>query len=175
MKDSTKLILSSLVFVLVGVIALLVPKYRDWRSARTLEDLETFPLKSAVNTWGSEVTSPCYSWSVGDYGVIDIGHLRLVFEDLPFSGSGSIGSLSLATKSSSVGGRGGFGVENREFEAEAIPGGTRCRFGGATFEIVGGKLSLAGTTVDAAGVPSLVLIGKNRTIREVKPLRPGAP
>ena len=175
MRDSTKLVLTSLLFVLVGVLAFLAPKYRDRRSDRTLEDLETFPLKSAVSTHGSEVTSQRYIWSVGNYGVTDIGHLRLVFEDLPFSGSSSSSSLTLATTSTSGGGRGSSGVGKRQFQYESIPGGTRCRFGGATFQIVGGQLTLDGTTVDATGVPSLVLIGKDRKIREVRPLRSPAP
>jgi len=175
MKDSTKLLLCCLLFLLAGVIAFLAPKYRDWRSARALEDLETVPLRSTLSIRGSEVASPRCSWSVGDYGVTDIGHLRLVFEGLPFSGSSSSGWLILATTSSSVGKSGSFGVGNRAFEYEPIPGGSRCRFGGATFEIVGGQLTLAGTTVDATGVPSLVLVGKDRKIREVRPLKPSAP
>ena len=105
----------------------------------------------------------------------DIGHLRLVFENLPFSGSSSSGYLALATTSSSGGGSGSSGVGNHTFEYESIPGGSRCRFGGATFQIVGGQLTLAGTTVDATGVPSLVLVGTDRKIREVRPLRPAAP
>jgi hypothetical protein len=175
MKDSTKLLLSCLLFGLAGVIAFLAPNYREWRSARDLEDLETFPLKSAATTSGSEVTSARYTWSVGRYGVTDVGNVRLVFEDLPFSGSSSSGHIRLATTSTSGGGGGSSGVGNRQFQYESIPGGTRCRFGGASFEIVGGKLTLAGTTVDAAGVPSLVLVGKDRKIREVRPLKPAAP
>ncbi|MCW1922461.1 hypothetical protein OKA05_07835 [Luteolibacter arcticus] len=175
MKDSTKLILCSLLFVLAGVIAFLAPKYQTWRSARLLEDLETLPLKSTLSIRGSDITSPRHTWSVGNYGVTDVGHLRLVFEDLPFSGTSSSGSLTLGTKSSGGGGGGSSGVGNRTFEYDSIPGGSRCRFGGATFEIVGGQLTLAGTTVDATGAPSLVLIGKDRKIREVKPLRLAAP
>jgi hypothetical protein len=176
MKDSTKLLLSCLLFGLAGVIAFLAPNYRQWRSARDLEELETFPLKSAATTTGSEVSSARYTWSVGRYGVTDIGNVRLVFEELPFSGASSSGHITLATTStSSRGGSGSSGVGNRQFEYESIPGGTRCRFGGATFEFVGGKLTLAGTTVDVTGVPSLVLVGKDRKIREVKPLKPVAP
>ena len=63
----------------------------------------------------------------------------------------------------------------RQFQYESIPGGTRCSFGGATFQFVGGQLTLADKTVDATGVPSLVLVGKDRKIREVRPLKPAAP
>ncbi|MCW1887066.1 hypothetical protein OKA04_20175 [Luteolibacter flavescens] len=175
MKDSTKLILGSLFFVLIGAGALLAPQYREWSSARTLAELETLPLKSGVARSGSEITGGRETWSLGSYGITDLGNLRLAFEDLPFSGSSSSGALVLATDSTHVGGGGSTGEGNRTFDHESIPGGTRVHFGGATFEIVGGKLTLADKTVDVTGPPSLVIIGKDRRIREVRPLKPAAP
>ena len=120
MSTKTKVILTSLPFLVIGVIALFLPKIRDWQAAQILEKLETTPLKSIVSESGNEITSTRHTFSVGGYGVTDIGNLRLAFEDLSFSGSSS-GGVTLATESTSTEGGGYTGVGNRRFEAQSIP------------------------------------------------------
>lgn len=152
------------------MIALFLPKFLEWQATQVMDQLETMPLKSSVSVSGEDITSTRHTFSVGSYGVTDVGNLRLAFEDLSFSGSSS-GGVTLATDSTSSGGGGHTGVGNRRFEVNGIPHGSQCKFGGVTFKLVEGKLVFGGESIDATGQPSLVLIGPNRELVEVKPLR----
>jgi len=172
-STKTKVILTCLPFLVIGVIALFLPKIRDWQAAQILERLETMPLTSIVSESSSEITSTRRTFSIGSYGVTDVGNLRLAFEDLSFSGSSS-GVVTLATDSTSKGGGGHTGVTGvgkRRFEERSIPRGMQCKFGGVTFEFIDGKLNFGGKIIDATGSPTLVLVGANREILEVKPIR----
>ena len=153
----------------MGVMALLLPKTREWQAAQILDELEITPLKSIVTVTEKSITSTRHTFSVGTYGVTDVGNLRLAFADLSFPGTSS-GGVTLATDSTSSGASGHTGIDNRRWEEEGIPHGSRCKFGGVTFEIVDGKLSFGGESIDAMGQPTLVLIGTNREILELKPV-----
>jgi hypothetical protein len=170
MKNSTKATLASLPFLIIALIALVIPRVRQWQADQVLAKLEAMPLKSSISVNGEDVHSTWHTFSVGSYGVTDIGNLRLAFEDLRFSGISS-GGVVLATEGTMTGGGGSSGVGNCRFESEGIPGGTRCTFGGITFDLVDGKLNLGDKSIDATGPPSLVVIGVDRRICEVKPLR----
>jgi len=170
MSNTTKAVLSSLPFLVIGLIALLFPKYQEWQAAKFLEKLEVLPLKSSISVSGKRTTSSRHTFSVGRYGVTDVGNLRLVFAELPFSGSSSSSSITLATDSTKDGRGGRSGAGNRRFETKQIPHGSECTFGGVTFKFVDGKLTFGEETIDATGPPTLVLIGANRKILETKML-----
>ena len=174
MKNPTKIVLSALPFVLIGVAAMMLPTIREWQAARGLEELRTMPLKSTITVSGEMVRSSRHTFSMHGYGVADVGNLRLAFEDLPFNGSSS-SSLTLATDSTDSGSGGSTGNGNRRFETDRIAHGSRCRFGGATFDFVNGELIFDGTTIDATGDAKLVLVGPNLRIIDVMPLAAPAP
>lgn len=170
MSNKTKLVLSCLPFFVIGMIAIFLPKLLEWRTAEILAELEAMPLKSTISVSGRKITSTHHTFSIGSYGVTDVGNLRLAFADLPFSGSSS-DSITLATDSTSSGGGGSTGVGNRKFEVKGIAHGSQCKFGGVTFEIVDGKLNFDEESIDVTGQPSLVFVGANRKFIKVKPIR----
>ena len=177
MSNRSKLILASLPFVFLGVVALLIPKIQERQKARVMRQLETTmgqlestPLKSVISRSGDRIISTRQTFSINGYGVTDVGNLRLAFEDRPFSGNSS-GYVTLATDSTASGEGGSTGLDNGRFEAKSIPHGTRCKFGGTTFEIIDAKLDFGGKLIDVTGSPSLVLIGASRQILEVTPLK----
>ena len=174
MRNSTKIVFSALPFVLIGVAAMMLPAIREWQVERNLEELRTKRLKSVITVSGERVRSSRQTFSMHGYGVTDVGNLRLAFEDLPFNGSSS-SSLTLATDSTDSGPGGSTGNGNRKFETERIAHGSRCRFGGATFEFVNGELVFGETKVDATGDAKLVLISGNLKVVDVIPLAAASP
>ncbi|MFK7852156.1 MAG: hypothetical protein AB8D78_14360 [Akkermansiaceae bacterium] len=169
MKNWLKISLCCIPLLVAGGFAVYLPKIREKEAAENLKQLESLPLKTRITISGDEIYSTRHTYSLGDYGVTEIGRLRLVFIDLPFSGNSSSG-VTLATEENMSGGGGHTGVGNRRFEVEGIPNGSECSFGGATFEFIDGKLNFDERVIDAVGKPSMVLIGEDRKILEVKPL-----
>ena len=155
--------------LLLGLVAYLMPQFREWRAAQYIEELESTPLRSVISKTNNGVSSSRVTYCLGSYGVTDVGNLRLVFEDLKFSGE-SESSLSLATQSASSRGGGSTGVGNRRFESSGIPHGTRCKFGGVTFDLVDGNLLLDSKRIDATGDPTMVLIDAGGEIVDVRPM-----
>ncbi len=51
-----------------------------------LTEVKTEPLRSHVIEEGGEVHTEAHVWSVGNYGILDIGHVRLAIEGKPFNG-----------------------------------------------------------------------------------------
>ncbi|GAA5496402.1 hypothetical protein Rhal01_02585 [Rubritalea halochordaticola] len=170
MSHQTKVILACLPFILLGVFALLHPKYEEWHEAKTLTQLETLPLKSDFSVTAEEAHGTRHTYAIGNYGITDVGNLRLAFVDMAFSGSSS-GSITLATKSEHSGGGGSTGSGNRRFTVNHIPHGSRCTFAGTTFEFINGKLIYGEQSIDALGPPQLILIGPHKKIIEIKPLK----
>ena len=168
MTNRMKTILVSMPFLVVGLMVLILPKMQEWEDAKVLQELEASPLKSKLSMRGNgKVVSTRHTYSMGSYGVTDVGSIRLVIQNLPFSGS-SKSSLTIQTVASESGWRGSSGTGNRRFETVGIPGGSKCIFGGIEFQFTNSKLKVGDKTIDASGEATLVLIGEDREVVEIK-------
>ncbi|MGJ8655975.1 MAG: hypothetical protein ACSHX6_05935 [Akkermansiaceae bacterium] len=168
MTDRTKAILLSMPFVIAGLVVLFLPKMRDLQDAKVYQKLVEMPLKSKISTHrDGQVVGSRHTFSMGEYGVTDVGNLRIVIKNLPFSGS-SKSSVVVKTDVKNSGRRGASGVGNRRFETFAIPGGSRCIFGGMEFQFTNSELHVGGEVIGVTGPPTLVLIGEDRAVIEIR-------
>ena len=177
MSTRTKIIAACLPFLAMAVFVLLLPQIQDGQ-------LERLPLKSSVSTLGTEVISTRHTFSLGRYGVTDVGNLRLAFVDLPFPGGSSSelllksvlsfeerAGLQASTPESVSKGYENLGEGDHRFVQEVTEQGVRFQFGGVNFEIVDTTLTFDEETVDLVGPPTLLLFGRDRTLLETKPLK----
>lgn len=170
MSTTTKVILWLLPAILASATVFAVPKLIEMRDRRILQDLKTAPLRSTLDASANHVSGSRVTYSRGQYGVSDIGRVRIIIEDLPFSGESHSSGIMLKTESRHAGGGGATGVGNRRFEYRAIPHGSRCTFGGMTFEFVDGYFKYHGHAISAINEPTVIVIDRARRIRTVQSL-----
>lgn len=120
---------------------------------------------------GTRMTSDRITYCVGNYGVTEFGNIRIAVRGCTFSGESS-SIISLANDHRTPGGGGGTGVGNSRFTAKGIPGGSRCTFGGLTFEITNGKLKLLDQQFAVDAKDRLILIDELGRIESISTIDP---
>jgi hypothetical protein len=103
------------------------------------------------------------TYCVGDYGISDLGNIRIAVKGLPFSGSSS---SSLAIKNIS-GGSGSTGSGNRRFTTSSANGVAVCTFGGVSFTVTGGKLRLDGREFSFGKARQVIFVSSKGKIEGV--------
>ncbi|MEM7015667.1 MAG: hypothetical protein AAF585_29760, partial [Verrucomicrobiota bacterium] len=154
MSNKTKVLIVSTPFLVLAAVVLFLPQIRE-------AELEMNSLKSEISKSGNEITSTCYSYCIGRYGVTDIGALRLAFEDLQFPGEASstvnlksessFGERKAAHATSAEGMSLAYdqsGDGDHRFKEEITPTGTQFQFGGMTFEIEDATLKFGAESFD---------------------------
>lgn len=134
------------------------------------------PIQTSITVrQNGQLVSKRMTYSIGDYGICEFGNVRLAVKGKPFSGRSS-GTLLISTNSNAFSGSSGrTGVGNRRFEHTAIPGGSSCKFGGLSFDIVNGKLKLLDVSVSVDGKPTLIVVNAEGKIDALVDLAANAP
>lgn len=120
------------------------------------------PFSTALKDDGESAGRRTYC--MNNYGITDIGDVRIAFKGLTFSGMSS-GSISLST-APGRGGGGRTGSGNRRFEYNYGGGKTTCKFGGVSFSITGGVITIGGHKV-AFGKKTVVILSEERKVLKV--------
>ena len=132
-----------------------------------MSDLLLSPIPTNVPVRQGGVLSNRVTYSVGNYGISEFGNVRLAVEGKPFSERSS-GSLLLDSKSNKVSKRFGVtGFGKRRFEYKGIMGGSSCKFGGLSFDLVHGKLRLLDDSFPVADKPTLIVVDSKGEIDAV--------
>lgn len=109
---------------------------------RTVVDL---PFETSLSTDG--VSASRRTYCNGNYGISDIGPLRIAVNDLTFSGKSSSESITVRPSFSSGDGSGSTGAGNRRFAYTTKGDRTLCTFGGIEFSFVDGKMIIGDAAV----------------------------
>jgi len=95
------------------------------------------PFETSISDEGTTVTRRTYS--MGDYGITDIGNIRIAVRGLPFGGKSS---SSIRIKNIPEAGRSSTGSGNRRFTVTYDEAVATCTFGPLSFTISGSKLCI---------------------------------
>jgi len=164
MSTTARILGAAAVIVFLCTVILYYPK---WKRARERRQLLSLPLKSTCQMISpGEVIGTRITFSLGSYGVSDIGNLRLAFEDWSFSGESS-SSLTIKSESTESGGSGTSGVGRRRFFDEFVDGAELCQFGGVDFQIRDGFLFYRDKKINLIEGKTIVIVGGNKQIKEV--------
>ncbi len=109
---------------------------------RTVVDL---PFETSLSTDG--VSASRRTYCNGNYGISDIGPLRIAVNDLTFSGKSSSESIKVRPSRLFGGGGGSTGTGNRRFTYTKEGDRTLCTFGGHEFSFVDGKMMIGDATI----------------------------
>lgn len=109
---------------------------------RTVVDL---PFETSLSTDG--VSASRRTYCSGNYGISDIGPLRIAVNDLTFSGKSSSESITVRPSRLSGGGSGSTGTGNRRFTYSKNGDRTLCTFGGIEFSFLDGKMIIGDAAI----------------------------
>lgn len=125
-----------------ALLSLSIARLFVWPEVQAELFIRNHPVQTHVEVHDSTtMASDRITYSIGNYGVTEFGNIRLAIRGCTFGGESS-GRICLANNLKFSGGGGSTGVGNRRFTTKGIPGGTRCTFGGLTFNVEYGILSL---------------------------------
>jgi hypothetical protein len=125
------------------------------------------PIRTSITRHANgSVISSRITYSVDNYGVSELGNIRLAIEGKPYTGNSSSGPILL---SGTVDGeaQGASGAGNRRFTYQTIDGGSACTFADISFEIVNGKLSVLGQSFSVDARPTLIVVDDEGSIAGV--------
>lgn len=133
---------------------------KDFHLLSTREqEIVLLPFQAKVLPGGKSVSRETYCH--GNYGITELGKVRLAVRGLKFSGSSSSASIPVYT-SSGGGKSGSTGVGNRKFVYDFNGLETVCHFGGYQFTIKNGFLFWKGTPIRIAVASVLFIDEKGR-------------
>ena len=138
------------------------------------KEIRNRPIQSeiAISTTG-EVTGRRDTWSTGSYGITDLGNLRIAIRGCAFSGN-SIHRMNLSKPPKPADPNNNktiFSSGNRRFEILTTPLGSSCKFGGISFEIIQGTLTLKGQSFDLTGPKTLIVVDQRGNIESIEPMQ----
>ena len=127
------------------------------------------PIQTLI--WPQEdgsVESSHRTYSVGQYGVTELGTIRIAVRGASNYGHSS-GGITLSSNVARANNGGGLVARppNQSFYHTAIKGGSKCCFAGVNFTIVYSDLNILGETIAANGEPKLILVNQSGEIETV--------
>jgi hypothetical protein len=125
-----------------------------------LEYLKVKPLISEFSIEGKEVVSSRYTYSLGGWGIIELGNIRIAFKNIALSGATRSG-VTLATEHDPTGEISSTGLGETEFITKSISGGSECSFAGLTFKVIDSNLYIKDKVLSAIEQPKLIVIDED--------------
>lgn len=163
MKDSTKLWLVSLPFLLVGLAVVFTPLVRDYMARRREEAWKNDPLTMQITvSKATEASSPHRYESAGDVLFFEIGLLRLKMPVEGARGGGGSGGSRIATTSTGTGGGSSASGGGHQHSHRDVPYGSEHEFSGPgyyyKFDVRQGCFCIGDRRICIVDTPKLIAL-----------------